>query len=287
MQCWEESGKDLLQGHLYLRRWLVQTNPDIAIRCDRTASAQDNRTIVALLPIFSGRGDGSRHSRCKYWHGRRVGEYLPSYWRDQVGKLREQFTGPGVDSDNDCLSLEGAVHGMNGDPPTVWSKLQDRCGTGSYTGAPGGLYESLHEAKRVDDSFLGHESTTNNVPSKRCVDQLLNLCPVEQRGSNAIGLECHRLLCQFGQVRRVKCEAETARFVVVAGDVLLLQDTAYECLILARQVQNDVRGLVSRPPPGSRVGFGSANGHEPAIAPGRFMCKPGPLEDDRSDSCSC
>src|SRR6266568_88529 len=287
MQCWEESGKYLLQGHLYLRCGLVQTNPDIAIRCNRTASAQDNRTIAALLPIFSGRGDGSRHPRCKYWDGRRVGECLPSYWRDQVGKLREQFTGPGVDCDNDRLSLERAAHGMNDDPPTVWNKLQDRCSTGSYTGALGGLYESLHESKRVDDSFLRHESAPNNVPSKRCLDQLLNLRPVEQRGSNAIGLEGRHLLCQFGQVSRVKREAEAARFVVVAGDVLLFQDTAYECLILARQVQNGVRGLVSRPPHGSRVGFGRTNGHEPAIAPSRFMCKPGTLEDDRSDSYSC
>jgi hypothetical protein len=197
-----------------------------------------------------------------------------------VGKLREQFTGPGVDGNNDRLSLERAVHGMNDDSPTVWNKLPDRCGTGSYTGALSGLYESLHEANRVDDSFLGHESTANNVPCKRCLDQLLNLCPVEQRGSNTIGLEGHRLLCQFGQVSRVKREVQATRFVVVAGDVLLLQDTAYECLILARQVQNGVRGLVSRSPDGSRVGFGRANGHEPAISPGRFMCEPGPLEED-------
>jgi hypothetical protein len=151
-----------------------------------------------------------------------------------VGELREQFTSPGVDGDNDRLSLERAVYGMNDNTPTVWNKLQDRCGTGSYTGALGGLYESLHESKRVDDSLLRHESAPNNVPSKRCLDQLLNLCPVEQRGSNAIGLECHRLLCQFGQVSRVKREAEAAWFVVFAGDVLLLQDMAYECLILAR-----------------------------------------------------
>src|SRR5438132_11889859 len=177
-------------------------DPDIATRCNRTASAQDNCTIAALLPIFPGRGDGSRHPRGKYWHGRCVGEYLPSYWRDHVGELREQFTSPGVDGDNDRLSLERAVYGMNDNTPTVWNQLQDRCGTGSYTGALGGLYESLHESKRVDDSLLRHESAPNNVPSKRCLDQLLNLCPVEQLGSNAIGLVCHRCIVHFGQCRR-------------------------------------------------------------------------------------
>src|SRR5216684_1723091 len=109
MQGREEAGKYLLQGLLYLWGRLVEANANIITRRDRTASTQHNCSVAALLPIFSSKRDGCRHCRCEHRRDWCVGEHLPSYWNDQLSKLRKQLTYPGIGSHDHPLCRESAA----------------------------------------------------------------------------------------------------------------------------------------------------------------------------------